>query len=371
MRTTVILTTLAVAILPAATATAKEYTTKSFREQLELLEEDADIIQLCKEYFINAEDIDVIREAQNVWNGIDPDGARQYCDALAKSNPRSARHVYLCGRIAEDPLEQIQLGRRAIELDPDWPYGYRLVLATYVTKLFDVENDDRAAVLRTELPKDEHLFAKLVELDPEDTYPLEFQFSYLIDKRDYSGALAALERGRQIEGNWPTGLEFAGVYAYMGQYERVLPTIENEVNRRIEEWGWEPDDPQLYIRLYCVEALRDAGAYQKAVEYRLSVAGDNPDSIALYDVACLYSLMGKKDSAFAYLEKVAGSGWYKAKHIHDDSDLDNLRDDTRWATFASAVETNWEKSKSLRKQEALSEKKNETAPDWSLVRVDE
>lgn len=53
-----------------------------------------------------------------------------------------------------------------------------------------------------------------------------------------------------------------------------------------------------------------------------------------YNVACMYSLVGKKGPAFEHLDKVielGGFGQDLAEQIEDDSDFDNIRKDRRYA----------------------------------------
>lgn len=56
-------------------------------------------------------------------------------------------------------------------------------------------------------------------------------------------------------------------------------------------------------------------------------------SLTKYNVACMYSLMGERDKAFAYLEEVVelgGFGPNLAARIESDEDFSNLRDDPRY-----------------------------------------
>ena len=53
-----------------------------------------------------------------------------------------------------------------------------------------------------------------------------------------------------------------------------------------------------------------------------------------YNVACMYSLVGKKDEAFRYLDRAIELGGFTnemAKQMEGDSDLDNIRKDPRYA----------------------------------------
>lgn len=46
-----------------------------------------------------------------------------------------------------------------------------------------------------------------------------------------------------------------------------------------------------------------------------------------YDAACLYSIMGEKETAIAYLRKALESGFRRFAHIARDRDLNNIREE--------------------------------------------
>jgi tetratricopeptide (TPR) repeat protein len=54
------------------------------------------------------------------------------------------------------------------------------------------------------------------------------------------------------------------------------------------------------------------------------------DNLALYNLACLYSLTNKKEKALEYLEKSIKAGFTNAGHIQQDSDLDNIRNEEKY-----------------------------------------
>ena len=60
-------------------------------------------------------------------------------------------------------------------------------------------------------------------------------------------------------------------------------------------------------------------------------------AVSAYNVACAYSLMEKKDEAFAALERsfgyTPGKPPVTKEHLNKDPDLDNLRGDERWKAF--------------------------------------
>ncbi|MBC8479139.1 MAG: hypothetical protein H8D46_01640, partial [FCB group bacterium] len=201
---------------------AAEYNMDAFNLGLESFTEDSSIVAYCREFVENAEDIDVIREAQNKWNRIDKDNALEYFAALAEVNPESPKYLYLKGRIVPSKLEQVELGRKVISLDEDWSYGYRLLLAGYVTGLFDKRgNSVEKQTLAEELEKDEHQFSKLIEIDGEEDYSLRFMRSYHFYKENYTAVIDVLDKAAVLNADWVNPYEYARVYFEMGNYDKT------------------------------------------------------------------------------------------------------------------------------------------------------
>lgn len=72
-------------------------------------------------------------------------------------------------------------------------------------------------------------------------------------------------------------------------------------------------------------------AHQKATEFP-AVRG-----VALYNLGCAYSLKSQKDKAFEYLNRAVAEGFTQLSYFNDDTDLENLRDDVRFARVVKRV----------------------------------
>lgn len=62
----------------------------------------------------------------------------------------------------------------------------------------------------------------------------------------------------------------------------------------------------------------------------LNKAGKRNKNLALYNSACLYSLMDDKEKALDYLKQSFEAGFNKFGHLNADPDLDNIRNDKRF-----------------------------------------
>jgi tetratricopeptide (TPR) repeat protein len=81
-----------------------------------------------------------------------------------------------------------------------------------------------------------------------------------------------------------------------------------------------------------------AKKYEQAEKQYLAVLELEPkNEIALYNLACAYSLWGKTDEAFVYLKKSIEAGFDDVSHMDKDTDLDPIRDDPRYKALLDPI----------------------------------
>ena len=126
-------------------------------------------------------------------------------------------------------------------------------------------------------------------------------------EEDSSGAAAMQEAGRlQQAGQWED--------AAMAWHQIVQAEPENAI-------AW-------FQLGYCLHA---AGHLEQAIEvHKKAATFDEFRGIALYNLACAYSLSERPDEAMEALHASHEAGFDLASNIATDSDLDNLRDDPRF-----------------------------------------
>jgi predicted esterase len=86
----------------------------------------------------------------------------------------------------------------------------------------------------------------------------------------------------------------------------------------------------------------EAKDYDKALKLALKANKLADNSLTSYNVACMYSLKKNKDKAFEYLERSVKQGNFPmdlAAQMEQDSDLDNLREDPRYAKIEAMVKS--------------------------------
>lgn len=353
-------------LLTGGVGQAQSYDIQTLNTRLQELEGEDAIVALCRDFMNHSDDIEVLRRAQDSWNEIDPERALDYARQKAVDNPTSPRFVYLLGRLVEDKMEAIELGRKAVQLDPSWPYGYRLILAQYVGSLFrSPETSPESRRLEAAWLEDEPLLDQLLLLVPQQAFALEFAMHARFYARNYEAALAAIEKGKGLGASWADGLALARAYAGMGRFDEATRAVDEEVDRRIREWRWSAEYRDDMIKSYYTDVLRDVRAYDRAVEFLMPDTA-SADGNTHYDIACLYALGGDRERAFQYLARAGERGWNKVRHTREDPDLVLLHEDARWDALMDAIGKNWENGREKRRAAALSKRVDVEAPSWSL-----
>ncbi len=91
----------------------------------------------------------------------------------------------------------------------------------------------------------------------------------------------------------------------------------------------QPEDPALWYELGLTLAMMRKGAEARPVfEKVLSLEADH--AWARYDIACLDALEGKREDAFANLNKAIDCGFRNLAHLEKDEDFTSVRQDPRW-----------------------------------------
>ena len=85
-------------------------------------------------------------------------------------------------------------------------------------------------------------------------------------------------------------------------------------------------------------SARHVGEDAAAIAYLDRAARVRPDSwTPAYDRACLAAVRGRRDEAFAWLDRAAEKGFRDVRLAESDADLASLRDDPRFAQFRGRV----------------------------------
>lgn len=98
----------------------------------------------------------------------------------------------------------------------------------------------------------------------------------------------------------------------------------------------DPKDATSWHRLGY--ALHAEGKLDEALAAHLKAAEfPNTKSLGTYNAACVYALKNDKEKAFEYLRKAVDAGFNQPAQLATDTDMDNIRDDPRFAEIEKAV----------------------------------
>ncbi len=94
-------------------------------------------------------------------------------------------------------------------------------------------------------------------------------------------------------------------------------------------------DPDFVDALFpMAELYTQVGQYKKGLEVDIRLARLYPDdSSVIYNLACSYSLCAKPQQSLDALEKAVSLGFDDIEHIESDEDLDNIRNQPRYAVL--------------------------------------
>ena len=82
------------------------------------------------------------------------------------------------------------------------------------------------------------------------------------------------------------------------------------------------------------------GMYEKGLKVDLKLARLRPnDPLVHYNLACSYSLLGRRDQALESLGEAVNLGYNDLHHLENDSDLDSLRDDEEYLILINKLKT--------------------------------
>ncbi len=180
-----------------------ELTRKSFKAAISSITSSDSILILCRDWAERTNNIDLLRDIQDQWMDLDKDAARQYYEKHYRDNPESAKYTYLCGRLLSDRIKRIEMGRKAIDLDPEWSYGYRLVLYSYYTHLFLGQgNQQTIDSLKVTFNRDEQLFHHFDALYDDRWFNGKMMFYYYCHKGEYRSAEGELAKAKEWNWKW-------------------------------------------------------------------------------------------------------------------------------------------------------------------------
>ena len=115
-----------------------------------------------------------------------------------------------------------------------------------------------------------------------------------------------------------------------------------------KETGKEPpipepgdEEPNFYDLSFDLNSAYLATEYKKAVAIAEEMHKLRPDDVGtMYNLACMYCLVGSKDKAYTTLEKAVDGGYEDADHLLADDDFKTIREEERFGKLVQRAREN-------------------------------
>jgi len=149
-------------------------------------------------------------------------------------------------------------------------------------------------------------------------------------------AAAAFERACALRPeDFATRTLLASVYISLGRADDARAIQQQAQILANDHLERHPDDTRaLYLGAVALSSLGDGGRARQWA--KRAVAMEPDDSAVLYNVACVYALLGLHDSALDCLEQAVANGFGHWDWLRTDSDLDGLREHPRFTVLFPA-----------------------------------
>jgi non-specific serine/threonine protein kinase len=260
------------------------------------------------------------------------DFARQMFARAIVIDPRYARafagvadccsFLYMYWDSSEDNLNEAEAAsHKALELDPE------LAEAHAASGL--------AFALRKDFAKAQSEFETAIHLDPKLYEAYYFYARTAFQRGDLTKAAELYEQASRLNpDDYQAVSLLVAVYHGLGREAEAAATERRALLLTEKHIAIHPDDPRaLYLGATILVRMGD---HKRGFEWaRRSLELDPEETSILYNVACVYSLLGRTEDAIGCLEKVMEHGTFYKNWAAKDSDLDSVRSDPRFQALLS------------------------------------
>jgi len=248
---------------------------------------------------------------------IDPHYARAFAGVAD-----CCSFLYMYWDSSEDNLNEAEVAsRKALELDPE------LAEAHAASGL--------AFALRKDFDQAQREFETAIQLDPKLYEAHYFYARTAFQRGDLSKAAELYEQASRLNpDDYQAVSLLVAVYHGLGREAEAAATERRALQLTEKHIEIHPDDPRaLYLGATILVRMGDD---KRGFEWaRRALAIDPEETSILYNVACVYSLLGRTEEALGCLAKVMEHGTFYKNWAAKDSDLDNVRSDPRFQALLS------------------------------------
>ena len=180
-------------------------------------------------------------------------------------------------------------------------------------------------------------FEKAIQLNPK-LFVAYYQYGRMLRSiGKHKKSAKQFEKAIQIEpNNYQPWAFLHSAYKNLNLEAEMLKARKQAIKVVRKHLDFNPDDARaLYLGAITLIEEKEIDEGVLWLEKSISI---NPNDISvLYNAACLYSLMDKKEVALNYLDKAIKAGFASRNWLDNDSDLDNIRNHPRFKTIVNNI----------------------------------
>src|ERR1700751_1375738 len=248
---------------------------------------------------------------------IDPQYARAFAGVAD-----CCSFLYMYWDSSDDNLNEAEAAtRKALELDPE------LAEAHAASGL--------AFALRKDFVKAQQEFETAIQLDAKLYEAYYFYARTAFQRGDLTKAAELYEQASRLNpDDYQAVSLLVAVYHGLGRTAEEKSAEARALKMTTKPTEIQPDDPRaLYLG---AGILARTGDRERGFEWaRRALEIDPEETSILYNVACVYSLLGRTEEALGCLEKVMEHGTFYKNWAAKDSDLDSVPSDPRFQALLS------------------------------------
>lgn len=213
--------------------------------------------------------------------------------------------------------------QKALELAPD-------LAEAHLARAFALRLGEHAEEAEKE-------FEAAIKLDPKLFDAYYFYGRSLKYQGRYAESAKMLERASLLRPeDFQAPAFLGGAYAGMGMRAESNAARRRAVKLIEQRLDLNPDDARAYN--LGATTLMKLGNTPRALEFAaMSLSIEPDDPLILYNVACMYALMDKREDALGHLERAVRNGFGHKESMANDPDLDSIRRTPWFYAIAQAM----------------------------------
>ncbi len=218
--------------------------------------------------------------------------------------------------VAQNLEEADRASARALELDPDLPEAHA--------------SRGLAASLKKQYAEAKAELEIAIRLDPSLFEPYYFYGRNCYAQGLLEDAVQWFQRASRVRPeDYQAPMLMASALHGLNRTDEALAAYRAGLAAAQQHLLLHPGDARALY--FGANALSQIGDRERSLEWADRAQTIEPDEPqVLYNIACVYALLGEKDRAIGVLERSVTRGWFQREWMEHDPDLASVRDDPRF-----------------------------------------